>query len=210
MFPLIEPQLHVMVEVSPVALECRHTVGTSFTDPGGGLAPASHRVQRYGRPLDREQVRQVGDVPGLVPPVPAELLAEDGRCAGRRTPRRPAVDGDGRALDPSGQPGRPPGERHAGLPGIERPEHRYMGVVGGDSTPERCRSAQEFRPFPAVEGDIDETFTPRHDAAEDRKQDLVERLHHLRLLSRVGDGLGMILKGCGVFHERAPPCMVSG
>jgi len=47
-----------------------------------------------------------------------------------------------------------------------------------------------------------ETFAARHDAAEDREQDLVERLHHPGLLSRVGDGLGRVLKGSGNFPGR--------
>jgi len=87
------------------------------------LPSASHRIQRHRRPLDREQVREFGDVRDPVLPVPADLPTEDdarvaapgrdhvqgGLAVGRRPPRRPAVDGDGRALDPSGQPGHPPG-----------------------------------------------------------------------------------------------------
>jgi len=60
-----------------------------------------------------------------------------------------------------------------------------------------------IRLFLAVQGDIDETFASRQDAAEDGEKDLVERLHHLRLPSRIGDGRGRLLKGFGVFHGRA-------
>jgi len=64
---------------------------------------------------------------------------------------------------------------------------------------ERGQIAQEFQPFLAVEADVDESFAARHDTAEDRQQDLVERMEHLCLLSRIGDGRGKGLKGCGFF-----------
>jgi len=76
-FPLLEPQIHVIVEGSPFGREWRHAVGTPLADPGGDLAPASHRVKRHRRPLDREQVREFGDVRDPVAPVPADLPAED-------------------------------------------------------------------------------------------------------------------------------------
>jgi len=66
MFPLIEPRLYVIVEVSPVGLEVEHAVGTPLADPDGDLAPASHRIQRHRRPLDREQVKEFGDFHDLV------------------------------------------------------------------------------------------------------------------------------------------------
>jgi len=66
--------------------------------------------------------------------------------------------------------------------------------VGRNSVPEGCHPSQEFPLFSHVGRDIDETFAARNDVAEAENKDLIERLYHLRLLSRVGDGFNKILK----------------
>ena len=202
-----EEQLHVGAQRALVALQRQHVVRLLLDDRRGDLLLAAHGVDGDDRPLQREQLQQLGDGGDLVGFLRHLGLAEHQALPARPgrdhvdrrlgpalligAPQRLAVDGDdvGAELGERADPG---DEAALELLGIERREQVAQLVVRRRAVLERPEAAQKLKLLLAELGDLHPALGGGQHGHQAQQQHLVERIPHLAGLARVFEGLEML------------------
>ena len=120
-------------------------------------------------------------------------------------PRGFPIDGH-HALRHTGQRRHPGHETALELVRVERGEDVAQVVVGRRSIGERPEPAEKVELLFAEAGNIDEGIGTRQHREERQKQDLVQRIHDLAALARIGHFLEMIEKNYRLEERFAVRC----
>ncbi len=205
---VLEEPLHILVQLTLIALEPQHVVSTALDDlPGNGVL-AAHGVDAYRRSLEIKHPEQLGDRGDLVALLRHRLLGKhDTRLGGEGTDQMQclpvpvatasqglAIDGDLRAVGQDEPVTTPALKALPKLPGVERTEDAAQGVVARYPVLEGQVLAQQLEPGPTEGLDLVPPFAAGEHPADRGQQDLGQGMEACSLHARVFQVLEMIEK----------------